>query len=206
MTISADVLDGRANVYRWDVGTLDWMRWDGTLSVGAVTIGTVDQGVGGASAWKVDGSAVTQPVSGTVAVTSATLATTAKQDTGNTSNASIDTKTPALGQALAAASTPVVLTAAQLSTLTPLATVTANQGGTWTVGVSGVVGTSYVVRLDEASATITYVGLAVPGTATSAASWSIKRLDSTAGLIVLWGAGTAAFTQVWDNRAALAYS
>lgn len=66
--------------------------------------------------------------------------------------------------------------------------------------------TGYVVRLDEASSTITYVGQAVPGTATSAASWSIKRLDSTSGLIVLWGGGTAAFTQIWDNRAALAYS
>lgn len=38
--------------------------------------------------------------------------------------ASIDTKTPALGQALAAASTPVVLTAAQLTTLTPPAAIT----------------------------------------------------------------------------------
>lgn len=46
-------------------------------------------------------------------------ATAAKQDTGNTSVASIDTKTPALGQALAAASVPVVLTAAQITTLTP---------------------------------------------------------------------------------------
>ena len=45
--------------------------------------------------------------------------TSAKQDTGNTSVASIDTKTPALGQALAAASVPVVLTAAQITTLTP---------------------------------------------------------------------------------------
>lgn len=33
------------------------------LATGANTIGKVDQGVGGASAWKVDGSAVTQPVS-----------------------------------------------------------------------------------------------------------------------------------------------
>jgi hypothetical protein len=37
---------------------------------------------------------------------------------------SIDTKTPALGQALAAGSVPVVLTAAQLTTLTPLSSVT----------------------------------------------------------------------------------
>lgn len=51
-----------------------------------------------------------------------------KQDTGNTSVASIDTKTPALGQALAANSTPVVLTAAQLSTLTPLSSVTVSDG------------------------------------------------------------------------------
>jgi hypothetical protein len=52
--------------------------------------------------------------------------TAAKQDTGNTSIGSVDTKTPALGQALAAASVPVVLTAAQITTLTPLATVAAN--------------------------------------------------------------------------------
>ena len=48
--------------------------------------------------------------------------------------ASLNTKTPSLGQALAAASVPVVLTAAQLATLTPVTTVTANQGGTWNVG------------------------------------------------------------------------
>lgn len=54
-----------------------------------------------------------------IPISSATLATAAKQDTGNTSVASVDTKTPALGQALAAASTPVVLTAAQVTTLTP---------------------------------------------------------------------------------------
>ena len=32
---------------------------------GALNLGTVDQGAGGVSAWKVDGSATTQPVSGT---------------------------------------------------------------------------------------------------------------------------------------------
>ena len=65
MTISADVFDGRSNVYRWDVNTLTWVVWDGSLATGALTIGTVNQGTGGSSAWKVDGSAVTQPVSGT---------------------------------------------------------------------------------------------------------------------------------------------
>lgn len=50
--------------------------------------------------------------------------TSALQGTGNTSLGSIDTKTPALGQALAAASTPVVLTAAQVTTLAPPAAIT----------------------------------------------------------------------------------
>lgn len=54
--------------------------------------------------------------------------TSALQTTGNTSVGSIDTKTPALGQALAAASVPVVLTAAQITTLTPLSTVTVTDG------------------------------------------------------------------------------
>lgn len=51
-------------------------------------------------------------------------ATEAGQTTGNASLASIDGKLPSLGQALAAASVPVVLTAAQLSTLTPPAAIT----------------------------------------------------------------------------------
>lgn len=51
-------------------------------------------------------------------------ATGAKQDTGNTSVASIDTKTPALGQALAGAAVPVVLTAIQAAALTPPAAIT----------------------------------------------------------------------------------
>lgn len=57
-------------------------------------------------------------------VTNATGATSANQDTGNASLAAIDGKLPALGQALAAASVPVVLTAAQVTTLTPPAAIT----------------------------------------------------------------------------------
>ncbi len=45
-------------------------------------------------------------------------------DATDTSVASIDSKTPALGQALAASSVPVVLTAAQVTTLTPPAAIT----------------------------------------------------------------------------------
>lgn len=71
------------------------------------------------------------PISGTITVDTTGLATEAKQDVGNTSLDSIDDKTPALGQALAAGSVPVVLTAAQLTTLTPPAAITnyANETG-----------------------------------------------------------------------------
>lgn len=40
-----------------------------SIPAGSNTIGKVDQGTGGVSAWKVDGSAVTQPISGTVSGT-----------------------------------------------------------------------------------------------------------------------------------------
>lgn len=46
--------------------------WNVGLSTGANTVGKVDQGTGGASAWKVDGSAVIQPVSGTVTANAGT--------------------------------------------------------------------------------------------------------------------------------------
>lgn len=55
-----------------------------------------------------------------------TLLGTIDTDTGGiaTSTASIDTKTPALGQALAAASVPVILPSATITTLTPPAAIT----------------------------------------------------------------------------------
>ena len=52
---------------------------------------------------------------------------------------------------------------------------------------------------------VDYVGEAAIGTATSAASWRIKRVDSTTGVIIQW-AGTGVFDQVWNNRASLSYS
>jgi len=95
------------------------------------------------------------------------LLTTIDADTGNiaTSVASIDSKTPALGQALAAGSVPVVLTAAQISTLTPLSTVAVTQSGTWdevgindsgnSITVDAPVATPVFVRLSDGAAAIT---------------------------------------------------
>ena len=52
---------------------------------------------------------------------------------------------------------------------------------------------------------VDYIGEAAIGTATSAASWRIKKVDSTSGVAITW-AGTGVFNQVWDNHASLSYS
>lgn len=38
--------------FRWDTGSLGWVVWDGSLTTGALTIGTVNQGTGGSSPWR----------------------------------------------------------------------------------------------------------------------------------------------------------
>lgn len=127
----------QAQGYLWDTNTLQWVKGTGGTSVGLdvnVTNFPASQPVTGAfyQATQPVSIAGSVPVTGTVAVSNAfgleatqlLQATAAKQDTAQTSLSSLDTKTPALGQALAAASTPVVLTAAQLATLTPPAAIT----------------------------------------------------------------------------------
>jgi hypothetical protein len=57
-----------------------------------------------------------------------------------------------------------------------------------------------------------YEGWAVPGTATSAAAWAVKRLTfSSDDLIAEEWAGVSAeqepqFNQIWDNYASLTYA
>ena len=147
VTVKADALANQTNAFKVDGSATTQPVSAATLPlpIGAATsaaqttgnasVASIDTKLTtSAAGLKVDGSAVTQPVSiaGTVAVSNASLplpagaSTLSAQTTGNNSLASIDTKTPALGQALAASSVPVVLTAAQLSTLTPLTSVSVN--------------------------------------------------------------------------------
>ncbi len=65
-------------------------------------------------------------------------------------------------------------------------------------------GFKFTLRL-ETVGNINYLGEAAIGTATSAASWRIKRIDETTGIIIQW-AGAGIFNQVWDNRNSLGYS
>lgn len=71
--------------------------------------------VSSAGVLSVDGSAVTQPISAASLPLPTGAATLTAQNTGNTSVANIDTKTPSLGQAAMAASSPVVIASNQSS-------------------------------------------------------------------------------------------
>lgn len=54
-----------------------------------------------------------------------------------------------------------------------------------------------------------YIGQAAPGTATSASAWKIRKAfyDSNGNFTYwLWAAGSAAATNIWDNRGSLSYS
>ena len=72
--------------------------------------------------------------------------------------------------------------------------------------VSGAVAT----QIDDVSTTgVTYVGKAAIGTATSAASWQIQKIDETGTpitTVITWADGDASFNNVFDNRTSLSYS
>ncbi len=132
---------------------------------------------------------ITAVNTGAVVVASSALptgaATAARQDTGNASLSSIDAKLPSLGQALAAASVPVVLTAAQISALTPLSTVAATQSGTWTVGLSA--GTNGIGKL-TANSGVTIGAVEIAASQTLA---TVTTVSTVTTLTTLTGGGVA---------------
>ncbi len=69
-------------------------------------------------------------------------------------------------------------------------------------------GVDYNVLIDTVG-DIKYVGSSLPGTATSASTWSIKRIDlsDTGGDVdVTYANGSADFDKVWDDRATYTYT
>jgi hypothetical protein len=66
---------------------------------------------------------------------------------------------------------------------------------------------AYATQVDEASSTVTYVGKAAVGTATSVASWQISKITITGSVTAITFAdGNANFDNEWDDRASLSYS
>jgi len=63
------------------------------------------------------------------------------------------------------------------------------------------------IRVDDASATLTYVGDAAIGLSESAAFWRIKRLQTTGSVLkITWADGNELYDNIWADRASLTYS
>lgn len=77
-------------VHRWDTGTLTWVRWDGSLTTGALVIGKVDQGTAGASKWLVTADIAASQTLGTVTTVSAVTAITNALPAGTNNIGDVD--------------------------------------------------------------------------------------------------------------------
>jgi hypothetical protein len=65
----------------------------------------------------------------------------------------------------------------------------------------------YATRLDEASATVTYVGNAVVGSLDADPVWQIKKITESGTITKIeFAEGEQTFDKVWADRAALSYS
>lgn len=76
--------------------------------------------------------------------------------------------------------------------------------GSGALSVGNVAYDTYIAT-DSGDTNVTYIGTATPGTATSAASWQIKKVDETSGTVIKYADGNANFDNVWDNRESLSY-
>ena len=56
------------------------------------------------------------------------------------------------------------------------------------------------------SGSVTYVGIATPGTAQATAKWQCKKIDETTGTVVTWADSDANFDNVATDLTALSYS
>lgn len=63
-------------------------------------------------------------------------------------------------------------------------------------------------RIDEVSPSLSYYGVAAPGSATSAPVWMIQKIATGPGnsLVITWADGNTEFDNVWDDRASLTYT
>lgn len=66
--------------------------------------------------------------------------------------------------------------------------------------------TAINVQFDSTDANLQYVGIADPGSLTSAAVWKIFRVDCTTGTIITWADGNDNADNIYDNRESLSYS
>ena len=53
---------------------------------------------------------------------------------------------------------------------------------------------------------ITYIGIAAPGTAQATGKWQCKKIDETTGIVITWADGNASFDNASTDLTALSYS
>jgi hypothetical protein len=63
-----------------------------------------------------------------------------------------------------------------------------------------------VIADNKTTGGVIYIGYADAGTATSAASWRIKKVDISNYPVITWADGDTNFNNVFDNRVSLTYS
>lgn len=51
-----------------------------------------------------------------------------------------------------------------------------------------------------------YIGYALPGTSTSAASWKIKRINTVNPISIYWADSSTLYNKTWDSRASYTYA
>jgi hypothetical protein len=66
----------------------------------------------------------------------------------------------------------------------------------------------YNKLVDQIDPSTMYIGEAIPGAATSAAEWRIKKITETPSgdISILWADSTADFVNTWDVRLTYTYS
>lgn len=71
-----------------------------------------------------------------------------------------------------------------------------------------VIGSSdYLVKIDEVSASVSYLGKASIGSADGAAVWQIQKLETIGTVLTIaWADGDVLFNNIWNDRASISYS
>lgn len=61
--------------------------------------------------------------------------------------------------------------------------------------------------IDQTDANNIYIGISKIGVATSAATWQIRKITTSSGIVsIKYASGTPAFDKTWDNRTSYSYS
>jgi len=73
------------------------------------------------------------------------------------------------------------------------------------VALQRTVADSMAMKITEAG-TVTYIGIAAPGTAQSTALWQCMKIDESSGTVITYADGNASFDNVATDLTSLTYT